>query len=159
MPRQESILSVLMWTCVAAATIAVTLIGAWWTGYPSELIIDIPNVGVGDDLRIDNIRGHIESLTKHPSRMSGSDGAEDAFQLIQRLRIDRVFPADEQVDLAEQAGAGLLQSILQFFAILAAKTIEKRHEMEELSVVSQDPVAISGPVAGSAAPASTAITP
>jgi len=82
MPRQESILSVVIWACLAAAAIVVTVVAAVWVGWPSDLIIDIPNVGVGDDLRINNIRGHIQALTHQPSRMSGTEGAEEAFQRI-----------------------------------------------------------------------------
>lgn len=72
------------WILASIAAIAITIAGAAWVGQPSPLTIEIPDFGVTDDLNMDRIARHIETLSATPSRMSGYPGADAAFAHIRR---------------------------------------------------------------------------
>ncbi len=112
MSRKESIGSRLTWTFLAVVIIAVTVAGAWWTGRPTKLVIDIPKVGLDDDLRIDNIRNYIQRLTRYPSRMSGSAGAEDAFRFITG-EMERLGVSDYEVQSFDVAVPVVTRAVLR----------------------------------------------
>lgn len=77
------ILSSLLWVAVAVVFVGVTVLVARHLGAPRELVVsEVGETDPARDINFARVQAHVEALSSVDTRISGYDGAEQAFQYI-----------------------------------------------------------------------------
>jgi len=115
-PRAYGVARALLWAAFAAGSVALTVLVAERIGRPRRPELQVPPaVGLASGpggLRIERVRELVRRLTEAPSRMSGSPGADRAFELICR-ELDGLGLRDREVQELDVAVPVVREGVLE----------------------------------------------